>query len=102
MSENQTVQMLPVFSNLVEKLNKLVRDNSCLYLISDNYVSGDLVIQALINELNISHDLSYGYTMQAHYKGRCLIFKGSTKDCERLALKFRQYGITTNVEQDVD
>lgn len=102
MSTNTPVKMLPVFSTTVEWLNKLIRDNSILHLINDNYVSGDLVTQALMIELSISRDLAYGYMMQAHHKGQCMIFKGSTKDCERLAVKLRQYGITTTVEKDVD
>lgn len=69
-----------------------------LYLINDNAVNGYIVIEALKNEVGLSHQEALNVTMDAHYNGESLIVSGKRNKLQEYKDKLLKYYISTEIK----
>jgi len=71
----------------------------CVILYNDDVHTFDEVILQVQKATGVSLRTAFEITLEAHTMGRAVCFKGSLKDCERVAGILRQIQLHVEIEQ---
>ncbi len=67
-------------------------------LFNDDWHTFDEVIGQLIKALGCGTDKASAIALEAHTKGRALVFEGTLKDCLRINSVLEEIGLITQIE----